>query len=97
METAEAEVVAEETALSEEEKAFTLAKQHLETSLQKWTDITTRDSSIQSTEELIKQKKNELIHTKVCTCRDQKRSFSFFYLLFSCLFTFRLSNNVQNV
>ena len=67
VETAEAEVVFEETALSSEVRALALAKQNLDVALQKWTDITTRDSSIQTTEELIKQKKNELIHTKVST------------------------------
>lgn len=67
VEKAEADVAVEEIALSIEERELERAKKHLETSLQKWTEITTRDSSIKTTEELIGQKKNELIHTKVCS------------------------------
>jgi hypothetical protein len=67
---AEAEVIAEETALSMEEHSLVVAKQQLEMVLQQWTEATstTEHSTVQATEEMIEQKKNELIHTKVCKC-----------------------------
>lgn len=65
MERAEAEAVAEQRALEEERAGLEGARQQLETSLRRWKDVTTRDSHIKSTEELISRKKSELIHTKV--------------------------------
>lgn len=67
MEKMEAEAEADERALAEEEQSLALAKQHLEESLLRWKDITTQDSRINTTEQLIAEKKNELVHTKVST------------------------------
>mmetsp|Transcript_17075 Transcript_17075/g.28515 ORF Transcript_17075/g.28515 Transcript_17075/m.28515 type:complete len:512 (-) Transcript_17075:159-1694(-) len=64
VEKMEAEAEADERALAEEEQSLALAKQHLEESLLRWKDITTQDSRINTTEQLIAEKKNELVHTK---------------------------------
>lgn len=65
VEIAEAEAEAEENFLAQERQSLIQAKQQLESSLVRWKEITTQESSITSTENLIAEKKNELVHTKV--------------------------------
>lgn len=61
----ESEAEHEERALQEEQGALAAAQQRLEEGVQRWRDCVLQDSAVRATGDVIAEKHNELVHTKV--------------------------------